>query len=173
MAAVLFRDRTAEVEAWLEQRRTRDQDRYDEVWEGVYIVNPAPRPAHGRLVMVIGRALAGAVDAAGLELANGTNVGASDDYRIPDVTVFDGADETEDEVYLRRAIVVVEIRSPGEDPEAKLPFYLQHSAEVVLVDPDARSVRWLVARPDGWLAVDHSAVVDVGVDELRAAIGWT
>jgi len=171
MAAVLFRDRTVELEAWLERRRALDQDRFDEVWEGVYVVNPAPDSGHGERVMAFGRAVGDAVTAAALALADGANVGEPDDYRIPDVTVFDRRDRVG--AFLRRAVVVAEIRSPREDVEAKLPFYLAHGvAEVVLIDRDARSLRWLVAGPDGWTEVDRSPALDLEVAEVVASLRW-
>ncbi len=174
MAAVLFRDRSAELDAWLARRRALDQDRYDEVWEGVYVVNPAPHSRHGRLVATILRAFGDAADAAGLELAAGTNVGEPEDYRIPDVTVFDRRDEIDDGTYLRRASVVVEIRSPREDIEAKLPFYLAHGvAEVVLVDADARSLRWLVGGADGWTEAERSPALGLDIADIHVALGWS
>ena len=35
-----------EFEALLERRRQLGQDRYDEVWDGVYVMNPAPSYEH-------------------------------------------------------------------------------------------------------------------------------
>jgi len=43
-------------------------------------------------------------------------------------------------------VLVAEIRSPGEAHDEKLAFYLAHDvAEVVLIDPFARDVRWFAA----------------------------
>ena len=76
----------AEFEALLERRRELGQDRFDEVWEGVLHMNPAPSYEHQRSsaqrLAVILDPLA---SAAGLEAAvGGVNIGDPGDYRIPD-----------------------------------------------------------------------------------------
>lgn len=47
-----------DVDAFLQARRRLDQDRHDEVWEGVYHVAPDPHPDHGivqaELLFVLG-----------------------------------------------------------------------------------------------------------------------
>jgi hypothetical protein len=171
---VLFQRQTPEVEQWLVDRRAKGQDTRDEVWEGVYVVMaPAPSFGHGRLVMQLGSSLAPAVAAAGFELADAVNIGEPRDYRIPDLAVVDPATVIGDGVWLRSAVLVAEIRSPGEAHEEKLAFYLAHDvAEVVLIDPAVRTVRWLAAVDGAWRETDTSAVLGVSVSAIADEIRW-
>ena len=171
---VLFQQQTPEVEQWLVDRRAKGQDIRDEVWEGVYVVMaPAPSFGHGRLVMQLGSCLAPAVAAAGFELADAVNIGDSRDYRIPDLAVVDPATVIGDGVWLQSAVLVAEIRSPGEAHEEKLAFYLAHDvAEVVLIDPLARTVRWLAAAGGMWRETDMSAALAVAVSEIADHFRW-
>lgn len=166
---MLFRQPTPEVDAWLADRRSRRADRRDEVWEGTYVVAPAPHQRHGRIAASLIARLVPAAEAVGLVVADLANVGSPGDYRIPDVVVYRPEAGDRPEPYLASVELVVEIRSPGEEPEAKLPFYRAHGArEAVLIDPvaDASGVRWLVARPQGWVEVDRSGVLEADVGAL-------
>ena len=171
---VLFQRQTPEVEQWLVDRRAKGQDIRDEVWEGVYVVMaPAPSFGHGRLVMQLGSLLGSAVAAAGFELANAVNIGDEQDYRIPDLAIVDQATVGGDGVWLRSAVLVAEIRSPGEAHDEKLAFYLAHDvAEVVLIDPARRTVRWLAAADGTWRETDTSAALGVSVSEIADLIRW-
>ena len=100
--------------------------------------------------MQLGACLGSAVAAAGFELADAVNVGDEQDHRIPDVAVVDPATVGGDGVWLRSAVLVAEIRSPGAAHEEKLAFYLAHDvAEAVLIDPARRTVRRLAAATAG------------------------
>ena len=67
MKTVVLGPRPAELEALLEQRRTRGLDLFDEMWEGVLHMAPAPRATHG----IVADELAGALrDAARLGMAD-------------------------------------------------------------------------------------------------------
>ena len=57
MKTVVLGPRPAELEALLEQRRTRGLDLFDEMWEGVLHMAPAPRATHG----IVADELAGAL----------------------------------------------------------------------------------------------------------------
>lgn len=77
-----------EFEALLERRRRLGQDRYDEVWDGVYVMNPAPSYEHQRLAQQLAVPLDPLARAAGLEaVAGGVNLGDEDSYRIPDASL--------------------------------------------------------------------------------------
>jgi len=172
MTAVLFRHRTAELEAWLADRHARGADRCDEVWEGVYVVNPMPRVGHQEMVETLIVVLRPLGAPHGLKVIGGCNVGYKDDYRCPDVTVFDAATDPET-VYVSSVAVAVEVRSPEEDPEAKLPFYLERGVrEVVLVDRGDRSLRWLASTGGAWVDVDRSDVLDTSVSDIVAGLRW-
>lgn len=168
-SAVLFRQRTAELEAWLALRRERGLDRRDEVWEGMYVVNPVPRLGHAKVASRLFQLLRPAALAAGLDIVLEVNVGEPDDFRIPDVTVLPaGLDE--DTVYVPSVVVAVEVLSPGDRWDEKLPFYLRRGVpEVVIVDQKSRTVRWLTAGPDGWNEVERSEALGIDVAAVVAA----
>lgn len=60
----------AEIEAVLERRRRTGADRFDEVWEGVLRIVPAPGDRHALIEWQIPRLLGPAVDRAGLGLSS-------------------------------------------------------------------------------------------------------
>jgi hypothetical protein len=173
---VLFQQRTPQVQAWLAARQEADLDVRDEVWEGVYVVmNPAPGLRHGWIAGQLIALLMQPSLAAGLRVADAGNLGEADDYRIPDVVVYTPTGSDPTDVWLPTAAVAVEIRSPGEAHEEKLPFYAaRHVSEVVLVDPDGRTVRWLALTPDAsYQAVEHSAALDLDVErDVAARLAW-
>ena len=75
----------AEFKALLERRRRLGQDLFDEVWDGVVHLNPAPRYEHQRLSQQLAELLGPLARAAGLEsVIGGVNIGSENDYRIPD-----------------------------------------------------------------------------------------
>ena len=72
----------AEFEALLERRRRLGIDRFDEVWEGVLHMVPAPHSAHGKLDRRVARLLDAPAQAAGLEASGPVNIGRPEDYRV-------------------------------------------------------------------------------------------
>jgi hypothetical protein len=171
-SAVLFRQRTAELDAWLALRRAHGADRYDEVWEGVYVVNPVPKLGHAEIAGELWLAMRPSARAAGLKIVQEVNVGRPDDFRIPDVTVLPG-DADPNLVYHPVAVIAVEILSPHERGDEKLPFYLaQGLREVAVVDWPKRSLRWFVAGADGWVESDRSEVLGLAVTDIVAAVAW-
>lgn len=132
----------AEVpEALLEERRRSGIDRYDEMWEGVLYVAAAPRRRHQLLAAALIAALHEPAEEAGLNVEDGINVcnpaRPFDDYRIPDLVVVEpDAPTVGDDFGATGGIVLaVEVRSPRDDAEAKLPFYAALGvSEVLLVD---------------------------------------
>lgn len=174
MTAVLFRHRTAELDAWLADRHARGADRYDEVWQGVYVVNPLPLLGHQQTVDAFSEAIRLRATARGLVVVPGVNVGVPDDYRGPDVAVVPAGTDPST-LYFPTVPLVAEVRSPYEDPEEKLPFYLGRGvAEVVLLDWNRRDVRWLArtANDERWVGTDRSEVLDSAVAGVAGAIRW-
>jgi Uma2 family endonuclease len=161
----------AEFEALLERRRRLGQDRFDEVWEGVYVMNPAPSYEHQRVSQQLAELLGPLARAAGLEaVVGGVNLGSEESYRIPDASLHrPGAAGT----YVSSAAVVVEIVSPGDDTYAKLPFYAAHRVdEVVIVDPQERKTRWLGLAGGEYRPLERSGLVELGATELAQLIDW-
>lgn len=142
-------------------------DRRDEVWNGTYVVAPAPHQRQGRIAARLIARLVPAAEVVGLVVADLANVGSPDDYRIPDVVIYRWEAGDRPEPYLATVELIVEVCSPGEEPEAKLPFYLDHQTrEAVLIDPAAGRVRWLQAKPAGWVEVHRSNVLETQVGPL-------
>jgi Uma2 family endonuclease len=170
VTAVLFTEPTPELEQWLAERRQFGLDRYDEEWDGVYIVNPGPGGLHQDVVLALINVLQPVAEARGLRLLPGANIGRDHRFRIPDVVVLDSFDQG---VFFPTASVAVEVRSPGQRPDDKLPSYLELGVdEVVLVDPATRVVRWLASAGGTWAETTRSAVLDVDVADIVGTIRW-
>jgi Uma2 family endonuclease len=162
----------AEREALLERRKRSGLDRLDEVWEGVLHFVPAPSGEHADLTQQLAELLGGPARAAGLFPAMGEfNVGESEyDFRVPDGGLHRSRPIS---TWFATAALVVEIRSPGDETWEKLPFYAAHRIdEVLVVDPDAHEVHWLVLTKDRYEPCEHSALIELGPAELARAIDW-
>ncbi len=161
---------TADFKALLARRKQLGIDLYDEVWEGVLHMVPAPHSAHGRLERRVMRLLDEPAQAVGLEASGPVNIGNAEDYRVPDAALLR---PVPDAVYLPSAALVVEILSPGDESWEKLPFYAVHGVEeVLIVDPQQRAVRWLALRGGSYQPVERSGVIDLDVEQLAAQIVW-
>ncbi len=170
MRTLFVTDPPPPVEDWLARRRALGQDRFDEVWEGEYHVSPGPRGRRAaidfQLVQVLGQR-AGRV---GLSGRTACNIGSPTDYRVPDQAyVREGGLD----VWNPTAVIVVEIVSPGDESRRKLGFYLRAGVEEVLfVDPDHRSVEWLIRGTDAFEPADGSTILGITSTDLAAAIDW-
>jgi Uma2 family endonuclease len=159
-----------ELESWLEQRRARGQDRFDEVWEGEYHVAPAPHPRHGLLEPRLFSVLSPLAARAGLWASGACNIGDPDDYRVPDQAYFRDEPTT---VWIANAAIVVEIVSPGDESRNKFGFYhLVGVEEVLIVDPEIKSVEWFRRGDEGFELTDGSAILGITSDQLGREIDW-
>jgi Uma2 family endonuclease len=159
-----------ELEELLERRRRAGADRRDEVWQGVLHMVPGPGEAHMRIQQQLAELLGPLARTAGLTPLPGVNLGTKDDYRIPDAALLD---ITGWGTYAPSARLVVEILSPADETEQKLPFYAQHGVEeVVIIDPAARTIRWLALSDAEYRPVERSTVINLAVDEFAARIDW-
>jgi Uma2 family endonuclease len=141
-SAVLIKDRdTAEqIQA---DRKERGIDKWDEVWDGVYVVPSLPNDEHQELQALLLLPLLEVVQLPGLgKVRAGVNVTDrhpdwEENYRGPDVVVYLNTTtavnyETH---WLGGPDFLVEIISPSEDPMAKFDFYAKvKSREVMIVD---------------------------------------
>lgn len=159
-------------ERMIAERRRLGLDRWDESWEGVLHVVPPPSERHQGIEHELAVALHRPARRRGLRVRAETGVFASDqDYRVPDLVVFseeaasgrgvDGAPE-----------IVIEIRSPGDESDEKVPWYLARGAKAVLV-VDRDSLALQLSTPTGRRepADDGSVVLEPLGIVVRAAGG--
>lgn len=138
----------------LAERRRLGLDLFDEMWEGELHMGPPPSEEHQRIGGRLHAALLGAADTAGLHVRYETGVfdpanPADESYRTPDLVVFDEAARSTRGVE-GRALLVVEIRSPGDETFDKLPFYERMGvAEMLVIDRDSKAVRRWLRTDDG------------------------
>jgi Uma2 family endonuclease len=168
----LVRDpQPAEFEALLERRRRLGQDLLDEVWDGVLHMNPAPHRRHTNIQQQLAEMLGPLARSAGLVCQIGIfNLGESNNYRVPDGGLFRPGP---DELYSSTAALVVEILSPGDETWDKLPFYAMHEVdELLIVDPEERSVHWLALSEGEYRPVQGSALIELSAAELAEQIVW-
>jgi Uma2 family endonuclease len=140
--ATIIRDPVLEQQI-LAQRIARGGDRYDEVWEGVYIMPPMPNDEHQMLVgrftrildEVLGDSELGEVRP-GVNLSDRTD-GWQQNYRVPDVAVFltDTRAVNYEAFWLGGPDFAIEIVSPGDQTRDKLEFYSRvGTRELLIVD---------------------------------------
>jgi hypothetical protein len=161
----------AGFEELLERRRRLGQDLFDEVWDGVLHMNPAPHSRHGKVDAQLAALLHEPARAAGLVQSGPMNLGEAEDFRVPDRALLRPAP---DDVYLPTAALAAEIVSPGDDTWQKLDFYAAHRVdELLIVDPQERKVDWLGLQPDGsYRPIDRSGLILLGPAELAEQIDW-
>jgi len=161
-----------ELEVLLDRRRQAGVDRLDEVWQGVRHMVPGPSFEHGRVAQQLAELLGPPARASGLlPVMHEFNLGESEqDFRVPDGGLHrPGAAG----VWLSTAAVVVEVLSPGDESWQKLPFYAEHHVdEVLLVDPDKRTVTWLALRDGEYEPVERSGLIELGPTELAERLDW-
>lgn len=127
------------------QRQAWGVDRYDEVWDGVYVMVPLPNNEHQSLVGELFVVLSDVVRGDNLGIAfPGVNISDQKvdwrkNYRCPDVVVF--LKETKaincETHWYGPPDFVVEIISPNDQSREKLSFYEKiGTREVLLIDRD-------------------------------------
>jgi Uma2 family endonuclease len=125
------------------ERHDPEKHKYDEVWDGMLVVQPLPDIDHRRIAFELTCAfdsILGEVD----RVYPGVNVSDRDaewltNYREPDVAVYLSSNPAKDAGthWVGGPDLAVEIVSPGEDPHKKLDFYAKvNTREVLIVDRD-------------------------------------
>jgi Uma2 family endonuclease len=161
-----------ELRELIDRRRRLGQDLFDEVWEGVLHMNPAPRGGHGAIESQLTELLAPLARARGLVHTGQFNVGESErDYRVPDLGLHR---DFEDRVWYSTAALVVEIVSPGDESYRKFAFYAAHGVdEMLIVDPQERRVQWLaLSAALGYEPVERSGLIKLGPREVEQRLSW-
>jgi hypothetical protein len=167
---VVLGPRPPELDAFLERRRALGQDLYDEVWAGDYHVVPEPLPSQA----YVEHQLAGLLGPHELEaelVATGPfNLGAPDDYRVPDRGLHRGLPTT---TFVPTAAVVIEIVSPDDETWDKIDFYNGRSVdELLIADPGQRLVTWLRLEGRRYAERESSVLLGLSSAELAAKIEW-
>jgi Uma2 family endonuclease len=125
------------------ERRRSGHDRFDEVWEGVYVMNPLPNNEHQQLVGALTYLFSSVIRESQLgQVMPGANIsdrqhGWKKNYRCPDVVVFLNGSKAVDcgTFWLGGPDFAVEIVSPGDRSREKLDFYAKvGTQELLLVD---------------------------------------
>ncbi len=122
-------------------RQARQIDRYDEVWDDVYMMSPLANNEHQSLATELAAAISTVVDwnNLGRTLAGANVSNRRDDwtrnYRIPDVLVFTNNTTAQDcdTHWLGGPDLAIEIVSPGDRTLEKLDFYASVGTEELLV----------------------------------------
>ena len=136
------------TDPWLEERLKTERkdlgaDRFDEVWEGVYIMTPFPDDEHQQIVLGLAAVLQELVGWPGLgQVRAGVNLTDREtdwqfNYRVPDVALFlaGGRAENHGTYWRVAADFLAEITSPDDRVREKLPFYSRLGVrELLLVD---------------------------------------
>jgi Uma2 family endonuclease len=127
-----------------EERRVTGADRYDEVWEGVYIMTPLPNNEHQWIAQRLATVLQEAIGLEAGQVFAGVNLSDLEDgwehnFRCPDVAAFlRGGQAVDLETHWRGpADFLVEIASPDDNTRGKIPFYGRLGVrELLIIDRD-------------------------------------
>lgn len=128
MSTLVLDPEPPELRARRGRHHRLDQDRFDEVWLGVYHMRPAPGYVHAVTESQVVALLQHAGRAAGPTPIGQFNLDKSDDYRVPDAGLLRSAPAGAP-VFLASPALVLEIVSPGDESQHKLPFYAAHGVE--------------------------------------------
>lgn len=148
----------------LADRKAKGLDRYDEMWDGVLHMTPAPSFEHQRVLDRMIEFLGPCVRESGRgTLVSGINVFRADtNYRIPDLTFVAAGREhvlAPDGVRGEGPDAVIEIRSPEDETYDKLPFYAATGIrEVIVCDRDTKRTELFRLAGSQYVAVQQ----DVG-----------
>jgi len=137
------------------RRRALGLDRWDEVWNGEWHMNPSPSTEHQRIEKALLHILLEVVEDAGLgQVFHQLNVADPDrgleDFRIPDISVVlrESAVKIAPDFISGGPDFLIEIHSPGDETYEKIPWYARQGVkELLIVDRDSK--RMELYRHDG------------------------
>ncbi len=123
------------------ERVASGADRYDEVWESVYVMNPMPNDDHQQLVNRFASIFQDVIDWPGAgDVRPGVNVSDRienwrENYRVPDVAVFlkEGKARNLNAFWYGGPDFAIEIVSVGDRTREKLTFYADVGVRELLI----------------------------------------
>ena len=155
---MLIQDRLAAGKI-LEQRRASGNDRWDEVWDEVYILMPNPNIEHQDIATGLSAIFRAVVDWSGLGKSyQGVNVSdRADDwtknYRCPDVAVYLTGNPAiaKGAYWLGGPDFAVEVISPDDRSREKFDFYARVGVrELLLIDRNPGASNSTTASARNW-----------------------
>ena len=179
---------------WLEERERSEIGQRDEMWEGVLHMPPMPNRMHQVFVrdLLIYLQFHWAKPL-GAEVHQEVNLTTPEDesrwtknYRIPDLVLLtpDRFAIDKNEYMVGAPLVVVEVRSPGDDSMEKLPFYAHLGVpEVWIFERDTKELELfafaagqyeaILPGADGWYRSAASTVCfrQFQLGQIRVRIG--
>jgi len=157
---------------WIQERKNSDISQWDEMWDGVLHMPPIANGMHQDFALDLGGYLKrrwakpnGGLVRLEVNLTTPEDVETwTKNYRIPDMVLLDRARLLIDknEYMVGAPLVVVEIRSPGDESYEKLAFYAGLGVpEVWIFHRDTKAIELrslgqdsgyivIPAGPDGW-----------------------
>ncbi len=166
---MLMRDQDLERRV-IARRRRLGQDKFDEVWNGVYVMSPLANDEHQDVIGGLNSLLREVVQQTGLGVVRpGVNVtdrhvGWKKNFRCPDVAVFlNGTKAVNFNTHwLGGPDLAIEVISEGERPKRKLGFYAKIGTRELLVVDRAPWKLTLYSLQDGELVPAESASAETG-----------
>jgi len=138
MATVILDRKLAEQ--LREERAAAGADRWDEVWEGTYMMAPLPNIEHQDIASSFVAVLRQVIDRSQAIILAGTNVsdreaGWKENYRCPDVAVYlrENSAANCGTHWCGGPDFAVEIRSDDDQTLEKIPFYASVSTRELLI----------------------------------------
>lgn len=160
----------------LEERRANGLDRWDEVWEGTYIIMPSPNNEHQDLIGGLMEVIRPIVR----KLELGTfhpSVNVSDrqedwkaNYRIPDAAFFSVNNPAKDRgtFWYGGPDLAIEIVSPSDRAREKFDFYGSvGTRELLLIDRQPWQLELYTSGPGGFALQETSRAGDDIAIELQ------
>ena len=152
----------------IRRRRLHEEDRYDEVWEGVYVMNAQPNDEHQSIVSRLTYIFEFVIGEPGMgKVRPGTNIsdrakGWKENYRCPDVAVF-----LNNSTAINRRThwqggpdLAVEIASPRDQTWEKIEFYAGVGTRELLIIDRAPWAIELYRLNDSQLSLVGRTVID-------------
>ena len=160
----------------LARRKLTGEDRWDEMWEGVLHMSPAPAYEHQRIVGRLIAFLIPLLEGTGRGIiVSGINVFRTDNnYRIPDLSFVSKAREAilAEDGARGGPDAVIEVRSPGDESYEKFPFYAALGVrEVVVIPRDEKKPELYRLAGDQYVAVSPDANGWLLSETMRVRLG--